>query len=412
MRVPISGLVALVAGAAAIGCGELIEGPIEQLPRDLSLAEGKLIESDNRFAFNLFREINGLEPETNVFISPLSAAMALGMAYNGSAGSTREAMQQTLELQEMAPDEVNESYRSLIDLLGNLDPRVEFLLANSIWYRNTMTFEPQFIDLNREFFDAEVSALDFDSPSASQTINGWVNDNTNGKITEIVPAPIPAEMIMYLINAIYFKGDWRYQFDESLTRDAPFELVDGSETTVDMMSYREKSPLRVYTDSDVQVVDLPYGGWAYSMTIILPATAQGIGDVVEGLTQEQWNGWIAALDSASLVVSMPRFQLEYELELNNVLTALGMGVAFSPDSADFTLLYNGPAGRAYISTVTHKTFVDVNEEGTEAAAATSVGVGATSAGPMPIVIDRPFVLAIRERHSGTVLFLGRVMDPN
>jgi serpin B len=148
------------------------------------------------------------------------------------------------------------------------------------------------------------------------------------------------------------------------------------------------------------------------MTIILPATAQGIGDVVEGLTQEQWNGWIAALDSASLVVSMPRFQLEYELELNNVLTALGMGVAFSPDSADFTLLYNGPAGRAYISTVTHKTFVDVNEEGTEAAAATSVGVGATSAGPMPIVIDRPFVLAIRERHSGTVLFLGRVMDPN
>jgi serine protease inhibitor len=338
--------------------------------------------------------------------------MALGMTYNGAAGATLQAMQQTLQLQGLDLDEVNESYRSLIDLLRDLDPRVEFLLANSIWYRNTMAFEPQFIDLNREFFDAEVSALDFADPSASRTINQWVSEKTNGKILEIVPTPIPADMIMYLINAIYFKGDWRYQFDESLTRRAPFELLDGSQTTVDMMSYGEESPLLLYADADVQVVDLPYGGWAYSMTIVLPATAQGIGDVENGLTQERWSTWITALDSTSRMVSMPKFQLEYELELNDVLTALGMGLAFSPDSADFSHLYNGPAGRAYISTVTHKSFVEVNEEGTEAAAATSVGVGATSIGPPPIVVDRPFLFAIRERHSGTVLFMGRIMDPN
>lgn len=399
---------AVTAGILLAGCGDSF-GPIADLPRELSVAEGQLIEADNRFAFKLFHEINRQEGAENVFVSPLSIAMALGMTYNGAAGETQQAMQGVLELEGMDLQAVNESYRSLIDLLRNLDPRVEFLIANSIWYRDVISVEQEFLDLNHEYFDAEVSALDFSSPIGADVINGWVNLNTNGKIDEIVQGPIDPLTIMFLINAIYFKGDWTYQFDKNLTQDHLFNLIDGSETTVDMMSYEEETPIRYALAGDLQIVDLAYGGQAYSMTIVLPASPQGIETLADGLTQEQWNSWTAALDSTARLVSLPRFTLEYELALNDALTALGMEVAFT-DSADFTKLY-APGG-TYISEVKHKTFVDVNEEGTEAAAATSVEISLTSAGPLPVVVDRPFVFAIRENYSGTILFMGKIVDPS
>ena len=401
-------LLAIATAALLTTCGGESIGPIEELPRELSVAEAKLIDADNRFAFKLFGEINQQEGDKNVFISPLSVAMALGMTYNGAAGSTREAMQQVLELQNMNLQEVNESYRSLIDLLRDLDPRVEFLIANSIWYRNTMTFDQAFLDLNRQYFDAEVSALDFNDPGSVNVINDWVRQNTRDKIEKIVDPPIDPQTIMFLINAIYFKGDWTHQFDKELTRDAPFKLKDGSETTVDMMSHDDEVPIRYALDGDLQIVDLPYGGQAYSMTIVLPPTPQDIDSLVTGLSQAQWNNWTAALDSTSRHVSLPKFKLEYELSLNDALKALGMEIAFS-DSADFTNMY-GPGG-AFISNVKHKTFVDVNEEGTAAAAVTSVEIGLTSVGPGPIVVDRPFLFAIRENYSGTILFMGKIMDP-
>ncbi len=398
-------------GAIAFGCGDS-QGPIIELPRELSVAEGKLVEADNKFAFKLFREVNEQDTGKNIFISPLSVGMALGMTYNGAAGATREAMQEALELQGMTIEEVNEAYGSLIDLLRDLDPQVEFLLANSIWYRNTMTFEQEFLDLNVQYFDAEVSALDFNSPSAANTINDWVYQNTSGRIEEIVGNPIDPATIMFLINAIYFKADWASQFDKDLTQDAPFYLEDGSQTTVDMMRHEDEVSIRYYNDWDshIQVVDLPYGGQAYSMTILLPEDPEGIADLIEGLTHDQWTGWIAALDSTSQYVSMPKFMLEYELTMNDVLSALGMSIAFDTNAADFTNMY-APGG-VFISKVKHKTFVEVNEEGTEAAAVTSVEMGLTSVGPQPIVIDRPFVFAIRENHSGTILFVGKMLNPN
>jgi serpin B len=274
-----------------------------------------------------------------------------------------------------------------------------------------MTFEQEFLDLNVQYFDAEVSALDFNSPSAANTINDWVYENTSGRIEEIVDSPIDPLTIMFLINAIYFKADWASQFDKDLTRDAPFFLEDGSQTTVEMMRHEDEVSINFYYDWDehIQVIDLPYGGQAYSMTILLPEESDGIADLIEELTHDQWNGWIAALDSTSRYVSMPKFTLEYELTMNDVLSALGMSIAFDPNAADFTNMY-APGG-AYISKVKHKTYVDVDEEGTEAAAVTSVEIGLTSAGPQPIVIDRPFVFAIRENHSGTILFVGKMLDP-
>ncbi|UCG87709.1 MAG: serpin family protein [Gemmatimonadota bacterium] len=392
--------------ATLVTCGDSFKA-ITELPRQLSVAEGKLIEADNRFAFNLFRAVDDLEGDNNVFISPLSVAMALGMAYNGADGNTQQAMQQTLELAGMSVQEVNEAYRDLIGLLRNLDPRVEFLLANSIWYRDTWTFEQEFIDINRQYFDAEVAALDFTSPAAAPTINGWVSNATHGRIAGIVPDPVPNDIVMYLINAIYFKGDWTYQFDKSRTRGAPFDLPDGSQTTVDMMSHEADVEVGVNWSAGVHVGDLPYGGEAYSMTILLPPTATQIDSLVDQLTQENWSEWVGQIHTEEIHVSIPKFTLEYEIKLNDALTALGMGIAFS-DTADFTRMY--APGEIFISEVKHKTFVDVNEEGTEAAAATSVGMAPTSM-PLSFIVDRPFVFVIRERLSGTILFMGKVVDP-
>jgi serine protease inhibitor len=407
MRRRLPPFVAIVTVGLTMACGEPF-GPIDQLPRELSIAEGKLIEADNRFAFRLLGEINTEEGEKNIFISPLSVGMALGMTYNGAAGGTQAAMQQVLELEDMSLQEVNESYRSLIDLLRNLDPKVEFLLANSIWYRNTMTVGQEFLDLNREYFDAEVVPLDFNSPNAGDQVNAWVDEKTKGKITEIVPAGPLSDLIMLLLNAIYFKADWAGQFDKDLTEEDPFYLADGSTVSTEMMWHSEPVPLRYHRDGGIQVVDLPYGGDAYSMTIVLPDEPEDIDALVQGLTRDQWNLWTAGLDSTSRIVSLPKFELDYKIRLNDVLKMLGMEVAFCDGGpADFSRLFPG----ACISFVDHKTYVKVDEEGTEAAAVTAVGVGVTSVGPPTLIIDRPFVFAIRERYSGTILFMGKMMDP-
>ncbi|UCF40648.1 MAG: serpin family protein [Gemmatimonadota bacterium] len=406
----------LAAAAALAACGDLgpepSPEPITELPRQLTAAEQCLVAADNRFAFNLFREINAQDTTGgNLFISPLSVGMALGMTYNGAAGTTREAMQQTLELQGMTLEEVNQAYRSLIDLLRDLDPRVEFTLANSIWHRHDLSFVTEFLDRSRDTFDAQVTALDFADPAAASTINAWVDEQTRGRIREIVTPPIDPIAIMFLINAIYFKGDWTQQFDASLTHDAAFQLAGGGQTTVRMMTHDGDVPVRVLFDTDplLTVADLAYGGQAYSMTIVMPWEASDIETLVAQLDQTRWNGWISALDATAMRVSLPKFTLEYEITLDDVLKALGMAEAFT-SAADFTNLYRGPE-RAFISEVKHKTFVDVNEEGTEAAAVTSVEIGLTSA-PLSIYVDRPFLFVIRERLSGTILFVGKMLDPS
>jgi serpin B len=401
----------VIAGALLAACGDTHDpgaGPITGLPRDLSGAEGALIAADNAFAFDLFMEINARQGEGNVFVSPLSVAMVLGMTYNGASGTTREAMQATLGLQGLTEDEVNRSYRSLIDLLRGLDPQVAFILANSIWYRDTWTFEQAFLDICRQYFDAEVNPLDFTAPAASDTINQWVRDVTNGKIRDIVPKPVPWNMAMYLNNAIYLQADWTYRFDESRTAATPFTLADGAQTTVEMMSHETSIPVGYSVRDGVQIVDVPYGGEAYAMTVVLPEHRAAIREVVGRLSQETWETWTAGLVANDVHLSMPTFTLEYEIGLNDVLSSLGMAEAFDPAAADFTRMY-APGG-IWIDSVVHKTFVDVDEAGTEAAAATAVGM-AFEGLPPTVIVDRPFVFVIRERFSGAILFMGRVLDP-
>ena len=411
-KVIVSGLT-LVVAASLLRCSDDVVGPpaeITGLPRDLTLAEQELIQSDNAFGLKLFREIHAQEESgENLFISPLSVAMALGMTYNGAAGTTAEAMQETLELQGLSLQEVNESYRSLIELLRGLDSSVEFELANSIWYRQGYPVEPEFLDLNRDYFDAEVTPLDFSNPNAKATINGWVDERTRGRIEEIIETIDPSS-VMFLINAIYFKGSWTAQFAEELTVEAPFYLAGGGQKNVEMMSTADAIDVGVYWDGEVTVLDLPYGGRAYSMTLAMPAAGTDMATFVGALYSERWQAWVDGVSGSAYVVSLPKFTLEYGLLLNDVLEALGMEIAFVPGGADFTRI-NPTPGLLYISEVRHKSFVDVNEEGTEAAAVTSVEIRETSAGPSQVVIDRPFVFAIREKFSGTILFMGLIMDP-
>jgi serine protease inhibitor len=388
--------------------------PITELPRALTTAETRLIAADNGFAFELFREIGAeRSPDANLFISPLSVGMALAMTVNGAAGPTRDSMLAALQLAGATMDEVNHGYRGVIDLLRGLDPSVAFTLANSIWYRTGMTPGQAFLDATRTWFDAEVRALDFGAPTAAQTINDWVSAQTQGKIPEIVDSPIPDTVIMYLINAIYFKGSWTQRFDPALTHDAPFTLRSGATVPVTMMTHADPAPVGYYAGDGVTVVDLPYGGRAWSMTIVLPQAAADFDSLAAGLTRERWDAWMAGLDSGGVIVTMPKFKLTFDAQLKPVLTALGMGIAFECGAADFTPLNPAGGRETCITRVKHKTYVDVYEEGTEAAAVTSVEVGVTSVRPEPlhVVVDRPFVVAIRERLTGTILFLGKVMDP-
>jgi serine protease inhibitor len=408
-------LLAIALVPVAVGCAKDPVSPnapprITALPRALTTQEQQIIQADNRFAIKLLKETYQDSRDTllNLFVSPLSVAMALGMTYNGAATTTEAAMRSTLELDSMTVDEVNQANQSLIALLRGLDPRVQFEIANSIWYRLGFTVEQPFLDANRTYYDARVQALDFTVPTAVPTINAWVNDQTHGKIKDIISV-IPNDVMMYLINAIYFKGDWTQQFDKDLTAPLPFHLQDGSTISVPTMTYGAKTAIRTTGTSTAQIIDLPYGGAAFSMTIVLPHENVSVGSVLSALTLNDWNTWIAGLDSANAELYLPKFKLENNLSLVKPLTGLGMGIAFS-DFADFSRINR--AGGLTITDVLHKTYVDVNEEGTEAAAVTAVVIGVICAcEPPPIRVDRPFVFALRENLSGTILFMGVIRQP-
>ena len=373
--------------------------------RDLTVVEQSLVESSNRFGFELFSEVIAQSDGGNVFVSPLSVSLALGMTTNGARNDTEAAMRATLGYSGLTVDEINRGYRGLIDYLVNLDPKVTMEVANSIWYRQGFEVLQEFIDVNQAFFDAVVRALDFADPGAADTMNAWVADKTHGKIEEIIDPPISGDTVMFLINAIYFKGSWTYRFDKSDTAPGTFHAPAG-DRIVQMMHLRGDLP---YLETpDFRAVSLPYGHELYSMTIFVPREGLDIDALAADLTGANWSSWTAGFSSSKLSLGMPRFELEYEKTLNDVLKALGMEIAFT-DAADFTGI--NPAGALFIDEVKHKTFVKVNEEGTEAAAATSVEVGKMSAsGEMRV--NRPFLYVIHDKHSKAMLFLGKIVDPS
>lgn len=375
-----------------------------------SLAKS-VIDADNSFGFKLFTQINNTETGKNVFISPFSVSMAFGMLLNGANGSTLDSLEQALGNAGISLNDINNAYQNSSAFLTTLDAHVTFQNANSIWYRYGFPVLPDFLNINKNYFDAEVDSLDFTLPSAVQTINNWVNTKTNGKIPTILDGSIPSNIVMYLINAIYFKGTWTYTFDTSGTKDAPFTCADGSVTTCKLMS--QEDTYAYYADSSVQAIDLPYGDRSYSMTIILPSAGISIDQFASALTQSQWNTIINKLDSAKVDLYLPKFTMNYSKSLSSELKALGMGIAFDPLRADLSHI-SSKVG-LFVSDVLHKTYVDVDEEGTEAAAVTVISVGTTAYPDKPEIkfmrIDHPFIFAIREHQSGTILFIGKIVNP-
>jgi serine protease inhibitor len=409
-------LAARLVGAAAlhtmIACAGATEpggdsgGPdpvIDALPRPLTAAESKVLTASNEFSFALFRQLSEAQKDSNVFTSPLSASMALGMAMNGAAGATHDQMRSALAFGSASDQEIDDGYKSLIALLRGLDPGVDVRIANSVWYRAGFPVAPTFLDVTKSAFDARVTALDFASPAAVTTINDWVSTATAGKIPTIIDR-IDRDQVMFLINAIYFKGNWREKFDPSATIDAQFRGVAGSQP-VKLMHRSGK--MGVSYTSDFVAVDLAYGNSAYTMTALLPAEGKSVDALAASLQGQTWAAWTSQLHEATVDLYFPRLKLEWERVLIPDLQTLGMRDAFSETAADFSRLSTGD-GRLFINIVKQKTYVDINEEGTEAAAVTNVGIFTTSL-PASVRFDRPFLFVIRERLSGTVVFIGKIV---
>jgi len=402
--------VATLGIALAVACSGATEprpqpSPVlEALPRALSAGEQKIIAANNEFSFALFRQLGAAESDSNVFVSPLSASMALGMAMTGASGTTFDEMRATLGFGTTSESEIDQGYKSLITLLRGLDPGVDFRIANSIWTREGFPVTPAFLDAGRTWFDAQAASLDFASPTAVKSINDWVSTATAGKIPTILDQ-IKSDEVMFLINAIYFKGSWRAKFDPALTIDAPFHGIAGDQP---MKLMHREGTIRYMQTPAFSAVDLPYGNSAYSMSVVLPNVGQSVDAVLASLRTDTWSAWTTQFQDAELDLHLPRLALTWERMLIPDLQALGMRAAFQAGGADFSRI--SPLGdRLFISTVKQKTYVNVNEEGTEAAAVTNVGISLTSA-PLrtQFRVDRPYVFVIRERLSGTILFLGAI----
>lgn len=377
---------------------------------NISKTTAEIVKADNAFGIDLFkRAVAGDPGADNIFISPTSVALALAMTYNGAAGQTKSDMENALRKSGFTAGEINASYKELTDALLSVDPRVLLEIANSIWYRDGFTVLDDFIEVNQSFYSAEVNSLDFSLPAAPDVINAWVAEKTHDKILTVVNE-IPPEVMMYLINAIYFKGIWRSEFDEKETRDEIFRLPDGSEPEVPMM--HQQDTFMYGNAGQFSLIELPYGQGNYSMVVLLPEYGSTPDAILAELTPEKWEEWLALMSEREVVLQLPKFRFEYSNLLNDELTGMGMGIAFT-EMADFSGI-NG-SGNLYISKVLHKSFVEVNEEGTEAAAVTAVEISLTSfpdpGQPVHFIVNRPFLFVIREKDTGALVFMGRVNNP-
>jgi serine protease inhibitor len=368
----------------------------------------RLVGANNQFGFDLFNQLQSTDKDKNIFFSPLSIATALEMTYNGAAGETKEAMARTLKLEGMKEIEVNQASANLMKSLKSADPKIELAIANSLWAKQGVKFKEEFLDINRQYFGAEIASLNFADPKAKTTINNWVSKNTKGKIPAIIDQ-INSDQALFLINAIYFKGLWEKKFDKALTKNEPFYLVSGAPKQAPMMS--QSGTYLYYRGDKFQAVSLPYGKGSTSLYLFLPDKGSSLSQLMKEFPKcEQW---IKSFRKTPGDVKIPRFKMEYEKSLNETIKALGMGVAFTREKADFSRMRS--ERDLFISEVKHKAIVDVNEEGTEAAAGTSVGISVTSAMPVQerfsFIADHPFLMAIRDEKTGAILFMGVVVEP-
>ena len=370
-----------------------------------------LVEKTNDFGFNLYKNL--ARENENIMISPVSVSLAMAMVYNGANGATREDMARALNVQGLELDRLNKNNLALLYYLTSADPELTVNIANSIWMLEDFKFSEAFVATVKNDYQAEAKKLDFADPKSADVINKWVNDKTRGTIDQIVTPPIDSQTIMFLINAVYFKGSWTSPFETELTSEQAFNLVDGQTVTVPTM-YQSGS-FDYLKSSGFQALRLPYGeDEQMAMVLFLPDQNTSLSEFQNQLNQDNWSNWQAHFEAKAGTLMLPKFTMEYEKSLNRVLAEQGMGIAFEPGKADFSGLAAAAADDIYISNVKHKTFIEVDETGTEAAAVTSVEVGTTSmpAYDFELNFDRPFFYAIEDSETGAIVFMGAVLDPS
>lgn len=403
---PFIALFLLVFMISAVSCKKEPQGPKQPKPIYLPEKANEVIAKSNGFGIDLFR-VTALEADDNMMLSPLSASTALTMLLNGCNTQTYEQIQEMLGYKELTQEEINKTYKSLVGQLLTVDPEVELALANAVWYRQGFEVKPDYLSIMDSAFVAQIGALDFSDPSALKTINSWANDNTNGKIPKVLDE-IDPDAVMFLMNALYFKGTWTYQFETTQTSVAPFHLENGNVVDVAMM--RSLMPVKMYAGIDITAVELPYGRQNFSMIIILPNNS--LATYMPDFDNTDWTSITSALDAISepdeAEMILPKFKFDYEKYLNDQLKSLGMLDAFDPYVADLSGISDADI---YVDFVKQNTFVNVNEEGTEAAAVTTIGIKETSM-PLTFTVDKPFIFAIRERMTKTLLFIGKVEQPS
>jgi serine protease inhibitor len=381
--------------------------PINDPGKDLVLSATELqqVGPGNAFTLKLFKaDVATIADNQNLIISPLSVSFAMNMTSNGANGQTLTDIRKTMEVDGFTEDQINSYYHNLITNLPDLDPNTTLKITNSIWYANNFTVLPAFIKTNTDFYNAEVKALDFgDKTGSANTINSWVSAQTNNKILKIIDQ-IGDDARMYLINAIYFKSSWKTRFDAAKTYKAPFLLADNSTVQTDFMT-NDGVELKTAYDNGTNVVELPYSNSRYSMVMIMPY--DDVKTFALGLDSSKWKSLMGKLTATKSQITIPKFKFSYGIDLVDILKSLGMGIAFS-GQADFSRITAG--GGIAITEVKHKAYIDVNEDGTEAAAVTEVGVGLTAPAPTN-VFSKPFIFAIREMKTGLILFAGIVNDP-
>lgn len=401
---PMAILMVLLLGVA--GCSNVRESSIYE-EKDVNHVQ---VKSYNDFALHLgdklLKESNG----ENLFISPLSVTFALSLVLNGAEGETRAELQQALGLEGLTLEALNKGNKVLTDLLTYEDTEVELKIANGLWARKETPLLDSYTDTLKKSYKVKVKTLDFEDEGSAKTINNWVKKNTDGRIEEIVEPSLLKSNVMLLANAIYFNGTWSKPFEESFTRKAPFYLADGTEETVQMMMQTTVLPHKE-TES-FKAVRLPYGSGAWDMVVVLPNEGLSLTEVAPQLLSQS-DAWREGFEEGKAVVELPRFQLKYNNSLRDTLQLLGVKSAFDSAAADFSAMTGKPSG-LYMTDVLHKSFIEVNEHGTEAAAVTSVMMAGSAPPPdkpFQINVNRPFFFAIEDHTTGSIVFMGTVFNP-
>ncbi|SHN04044.1 serpin B [Cyclobacterium lianum] len=378
--------------------------------RALKAPEQEMVQSSSRFAMDLFHQLQEKD-DPNQFYSPYSIHQALSMTMNGNEGEVLEEFIQVLRYEGMGVTQANEAAKSLTEFLLELDPKVRLSIANAIWHKQEWEVNPDFEETVSNSFGAEVAGLDMGNPQSVDVINNWIEQNTEGLIKDMLDA-IPPNAAMYLVNAIYFKADWKYRFDEKLTKKAPFTTSGGAEVQVDMMQLAEPTTLKFHSESGLDYLEIPYSTGQYSLGIL--TADEGLQKKLEGLDLEVLEQYREDAREKDLLLHMPKFKMRYKMEdMKEDLINMGLTLPFQNHPGNFTRLFANTTAPLKISRVIHEALIEVDEKGSEAAAATIVEIRETSLPSYSAYkLNKPFVFFIQEKHSGAILFMGKLGDPS